>query len=89
MSRHCFIGIDQGSSSTKAVAVSAAGQVLFQTRKDLPPPYRDDQRIEQDPRRILESVQEALEECLRAIAGSGIPVLGIGLSCQRSSWVPA
>ena len=85
MSRHCFIGIDQGSSATKALALSDAGQVLFQTRKDLPPPVRENQRIEQDPLRILESVQEALEECLRAIAGSGIPVLGIGLSCQRSS----
>src|SRR5574341_2590933 len=85
MSRHCFIGIDQGSSATKAVAISDAGQVLFQTRKDLPPPFRDDLRIEQDPRRILGSAQEALGECLRAVAGAGIPVLGIGLSCQRSS----
>lgn len=85
MSQGCFIGIDQGSSATKAVVLSTNGQLLFNTRKDLPPPFRDDLRIEQDPRQILLSVQGVLEECLRQVQGSGIPFLGIGLSCQRSS----
>ena len=49
----CFIGIDQGSSATKAVVVSTDGQILFQTRKDLSPPLRDGIRIEQDAEEIL------------------------------------
>ena len=44
----CFIGIDQGSSATKTVAVSSVGQILFQIRKDLPAPLRDGERIEQE-----------------------------------------
>lgn len=78
----CFIGIDQGSSSTKALAVSTDGQVLFQTRKDLPPPFRSNDRVEHDPAEILRTVREALNETVQA---SGRSVLGVGLSCQRSS----
>lgn len=81
----CFIGIDQGSSATKAVAVSSTGQILFQTRKDLPAPLRDGERIEQETEDILRSVVDAVNEAVRTVRDSGIPVLGIGLSCQRSS----
>lgn len=85
MSQACFIGIDQGSSATKAVVLSAVGQILFSTRKDLPPPFRDGLRIEQDPLQLLTSVREVLDECIRQVQGSGVSVIGIGLSCQRSS----
>ena len=85
MSQSCFIGIDQGSSATKAVVLSAAGQILFNTRQDLPPPFRDGLRIEQDPLQLLTSVREVLDECIRQVQGSGVSVVGIGLSCQRSS----
>ncbi len=83
MAQGCFIGVDQGSSATKAVVLSTTGQLLFQTRKDLPPPFREGLRIEQDPKDILTSVREALDESLRTV--EGISVLGVGLSCQRSS----
>ena len=85
MSKACFIGIDQGSSATKAIVLSTAGQVLFNTRQDLPPPFRDGLRIEQDPRQILTSVRAVLDESIQHVQGSGVSVLGIGLSCQRSS----
>ena len=49
MSDDCFIGIDQGSSSTKALVLSAAGQVLFRTKKALPSPVREGARIEHYP----------------------------------------
>jgi glycerol kinase len=81
----CFIGIDQGSSATKAVVISTEGQVLFQTRKDLPAPLRDGIRVEHNADDIFRSVVAALNESVQAVQGSGIPVLGIGLSCQRSS----
>ena len=81
----CFIGIDQGSSATKAVVVSVEGQVLFQTRKDLPTPIRDGTRIEQDTTEVARSVSDVLNECVQTVQGPGVPILGIGLSCQRSS----
>ncbi|HEX9021088.1 MAG TPA: FGGY family carbohydrate kinase [Nitrospirota bacterium] len=85
MSTGCFIGIDQGSSATKAVVVSREGQVLFQTRKDLAPPVREGIRIEHDPEEILRSVSDALNECGQFVRSAAVAALGIGLSCQRSS----
>jgi glycerol kinase len=85
MSQNCFIGIDQGSSSTKAIAISEQGQVLFQTKRPLPVPAGDNHRVEFDARTILASVQEALKETIVSIWTSGFVPAGIGLSCQRSS----
>ncbi len=81
----CFIGIDQGSSATKAVVISLEGQILFQTRKDLPAPLRDGTHVEHNADDILRSAIAALNEAVQTVRGSGMPVLGIGLSCQRSS----
>jgi len=81
----CFIGIDQGSSATKAVAVGTEGQVLFETRKDLAPPLREGNRVEHDADEILRSVFDALNGSVQAVRSAGVQVLGIGLSCQRSS----
>src|SRR3989337_904209 len=85
MPQGCFIGIDQGSSSTKALVVSTEGQIVFQARKTLQPPFREGLRIEQDPLEILRSVQEALNESALSVSSSGVAILGVGLACQRSS----
>src|SRR3990172_5089494 len=85
MPQGCFIGIDQGSSSTKALVITVKGEVAFQTRRNLPPPFREGLRIEQDPLEILTTVQDALKESVQAAKSSGLEILGIGLSCQRSS----
>jgi len=85
MSQACFIGIDQGSSATKAVVLSAAGLVLFSTRQELPPPFREGLRIEQDPLQLLTSVHKVLDDMIQQVQGSGFSVTGIGLACQRSS----
>lgn len=67
------------------MVVSTDGQILFQTRKDLPTPLRDGVRIEQDAEEILQSVADTLNESVQAVQGPGMPALGLGLSCQRSS----
>ncbi len=85
MSDDCFIGIDQGSSSTKALVMSTEGQVLFRTKKALLSPIRDGARIEHDPLEILKSVQDALNEAVLSLQASGFTPRGMGLSCQRSS----
>lgn len=87
MQESCFIGIDQGSSATKAVVLGSTGRTLFQTRKNLSAPVREAERIEQDPREILNSVRTVLDDAIGAIQGMGNAALGIGLSCQRSSCI--
>jgi glycerol kinase len=85
MADRAFIGIDQGSSSTKALVLDAGGAVLFRDRRELQPPFREGPRVEQDPLEILASVREVLQACVEYARASGIAVPGIGLSCQRSS----
>lgn len=85
MTSGCFIGIDQGSSSTKATAIDDRGTVLCQARRELPPPFRDGLRVEQDPEEILASVLQVLHEAAENARSRGLSLLGIGLSCQRSS----
>ncbi len=65
MAKTCFIGIDQGSSSTKALVISTEGQVLRTTRKNLSLPVPDETRVEHDPHEILKSVKDVLDEFLR------------------------
>ncbi len=85
MAQNCFIGIDQGSSSTKAFAMSAQGQVLFQIKRNLPAPFREGDRVVYDALTILASVQEVLKETVQSLQLSGFTPAAIGLSCQRSS----
>jgi glycerol kinase len=85
MPEQCFIGIDQGSSSTKALALSIDGQVLFRTKQALAPAFRDGPRVEQDPLAILASVREVLDETVQYLRSAGVAISGIGLACQRSS----
>lgn len=81
----CFIGIDQGSSSTKALVVGTEGQILFQSKRALQPPIRQGDRIEQDPVEILRSVRDVLDESIQHLKTTGDTPRGVGLSCQRSS----
>ena len=85
MNEGCFLGIDQGSSSTKAVAVGMDGTVLAEARRELSPPFRDGARVEQDAEEILVSVQQVIDETAEHTRARGHLLLGIGLSCQRSS----
>jgi len=85
MHQQCFIGIDQGSSSTKALALSIDGEVLFRTKKALAPAFRDGLRVEHDPHALLASVQEALEESIDHLRSANVAISAIGLACQRSS----
>ncbi|MDH4163383.1 MAG: FGGY family carbohydrate kinase [Nitrospirota bacterium] len=85
MQRACYIGIDQGSSSTKAIVVANDGAILFRGKQELSPALREDHRVEQDPDEILGSVRSALDEAIGQAKNAGMTVRGAGLSCQRSS----
>ena len=85
MARACFIGLDQGSSTTKALVISEQGQVLFQAKRAVAPPFRNNDRLEYDAENILSGVQAVLGEAVVSLQASGFAAAGIGLSCQRSS----
>jgi glycerol kinase len=78
------IGVDQGTGSTKAVAVGHGGDVVARTSVPVGLHHPEAGWVEQDPLELLASVHTALA----TIAGElDAPVAAIGLSTQRESAV--
>ncbi len=82
-----IIAIDQGSSSTKVLAIDRQGQQAYRFSRPLRIERFHRTRVEQDPTHVVEETRRALEEVLSSIHGGGHDVLAIGLACQRSSFI--
>jgi glycerol kinase len=82
--RGVVLAIDQGTGSTKGIALDAAGAQRARADKPIGLGSPSPGWVEQDPEEILASVREVAGR-LRAEAGQ--PVAAIGLSVQRESAV--
>lgn len=80
---NAILAIDQGTTNSKAVLVSAAGAILARGSAPVGIEHPRPGWVEQDPRRIWASVQEAIGACLAN--ASGVDVIGIAISNQRES----
>lgn len=78
-----ILAIDQGTTNSKAVLVSLAGEILSRGSSPVGIDHPRPGWVEQDPRRIWASVQEAIEACLSQAPGTRI--LGVAISNQRES----
>ncbi|MFG1957400.1 glycerol kinase [Nonomuraea sp. NPDC049028] len=79
------LAIDQGTGSTKALLVDAAGQVVARASAPLSQSHPAPGLAEQDAEELLGSVRDAVAACLRQADPRA--VRGIGLSTQRESVV--
>ncbi|MEV6157969.1 FGGY family carbohydrate kinase [Nonomuraea sp. NPDC052129] len=79
------LAIDQGTGSTKALLVDAAGQVVARASAPLSQSHPAPGLAEQDAEELLGSVRDAAAACLRQADPRA--VRGIGLSTQRESVV--
>lgn len=79
-----LLAVDQGTSSSKAVAIDAAGQVRATTSVAIGHATPRPGWVEQDPTEILDSVISCLVGLLNGIDGKPVAV---GLSNQRESAV--
>lgn len=77
-----ILAVDQGTGSTKGIAVDSSGAVLAKARHPIGLGSPEPGWVEQDPEEILASVHDVIGR-LRAVAGR--PVAAIGLSTQRES----
>lgn len=82
-----FLGIDQGSSSTKGVLVTSDGDVLYHYRVSAPPISEVDKHVEQDALKILDSVTEVFAACVSEAKRQGKTIASWGLATQRSGVV--
>lgn len=78
-----ILAIDQGTTNSKAVLVSTAGEILSRGSSPAGIEHPQPGWVEQKPLRIWASVQEAIATCLDA--GPAVDILGIAISNQRES----
>ena len=74
-----ILAIDQGTSATKALVVSADGAILGESTAPVDPRATAGGAVEQDPQELLDSIVAAGREALRAARE---PVAAVGLGNQ-------
>ncbi|MGW3955730.1 FGGY family carbohydrate kinase [Streptomyces sp. NPDC004752] len=79
------LAVDQGTSSTKALLVNAAGRIVARGDAALSQSHPAPGLVEQDACALLAGVQTAIAACVKGIDPRA--VVGIGLSTQRESVV--
>lgn len=78
-----ILAIDQGTTNSKAVLVSTGGDILARGASPVGIEHPRPGWVEQSPKRLWASVQEAIAACLAA--GPKVEILGIAISNQRES----
>jgi len=74
-----ILAIDQGTSSTKALVVADAGEVLGEGSASVNPEAKSGGAVEQDPQALLESIVAAGRA---ALAAAGVAVEAVGIANQ-------
>src|SRR5688572_2501326 len=83
MTSGLILAIDQGTTTTKAIAVDPGGRIVARASRAMDIRYPRAGWVEQDPAAIWRAVCECIDECL---AEAGTPPLdAIGISNQRES----
>ncbi|MFJ9584773.1 FGGY family carbohydrate kinase [Streptomyces acidicola] len=80
-----ILAVDQGTSSSKAVLLDAAGQVIARASASLAQSHPGPGLVEQDALALLDSVRTAVAGCLADVDPRS--VAGVALSTQRESAV--
>ena len=86
MSSQVVIALDQGSSSSRALAIDSRGKVVARAQFPIKTFYPEMGCIQHDPLDIARTAERALDQVLRRLPRS-TEVLGVGLACQRSTIV--
>ncbi len=85
MSKSYLLGVDQGTSGTKAVIVSLAGQVLGHAYRPVTRIYPRPGWVEQDPTAVAAGVGEAITEAIKHAHIQPDQIVACGLACQRNT----
>ena len=78
-----WVGIDQGSTATKACLLDARGRVRRVVSRRVATRTPAAGWVEHDPEELLRSVRGALHAILRSVSPAAIG--GVGIACQRST----
>lgn len=78
-----ILAIDQGTTNTKALLVDAAGQVCARASCPLSVNYPQPAWVEQEPRDLWHSVQQAVDLCLKS--ADSFDLAAVAITNQRES----
>lgn len=84
--RQVVVALDQGSSSSRALAIDARGRVVARAQHKVRSAYPRAGWSEHDALDLARTVERALDEVLASLPERD-EVLGVGLACQRSTIV--
>lgn len=87
MAADYVIGIDQGTSSTKALLLDREGRVVAQTSRPIETDHPHSGWVEQDPAKIVENVAACLPALLEQAGVAAKNVAGIGIDNHTETLV--
>jgi glycerol kinase len=85
--RDIVIGIDQGTTNTKLVAIDAQGRVLGQAERPIASASPQLGWVEQDPNAMLANIVACLRELLAKLGRGPETVAGLGIANQTETLV--
>ena len=80
-----IVAIDQGTTSSRAIVFSLAGDVVALAQEEFAQIYPHPGWVEHDPQEIWQSTKAVLEEALRIARADGWQVLTTGIANQRET----
>lgn len=83
-----IIAVDTGTTSMRAVLFDATSRVLHIARRDNPPRYYPDGRVEQNPETWKRCLFALLREASEYANAESLPIIALSLTSQRSSVIP-
>ena len=82
-----LLAVDQGTSSSRAIAFSTSGEILEVAQHPFGQIYPRPGWVEQDPEIIVATTLRAILEVLERLRQRGIGVIAIGLTNQRETTI--
>src|SRR5215469_5032781 len=81
------LAIDQGTTSTRAIAFDTAARAVAIARRALTQHYGDSGRVEHDPEEIWRDTQATVQEVIGRCPGGAAGVAALGITNQRETVV--
>ncbi|HZC85742.1 MAG TPA: glycerol kinase GlpK [Steroidobacteraceae bacterium] len=87
MSEQHVIAIDQGTTSTRAIAFDASARAVAIARRALTQHYGDSGRVEHEPEEIWSDTQATVREVIDRLPGGAAGITALGITNQRETVV--
>ncbi|MEM7705940.1 MAG: glycerol kinase GlpK [Pseudomonadota bacterium] len=85
MSNPALLAIDQGTTSSRAIAFTPDAQIVALTQQEFPQIFPEDGWVEHDPEAIWETTLTTSRNALKKAEAQGFEVVSLGITNQRET----